>query len=60
MIGPRLIDYAMKAYQSEKEPYAPYTKIKLWVVNPRLAEYLKSKYWDNEWETGGDTFLEKY
>lgn len=61
MIGPRLIDYAMQSYEHEKEVNHPYTMIKLWVVNPRLAEYMKNKYhWDNEHTAGGDTFLEKY
>lgn len=61
MTGPRLIAYAMNFYEQEKNSYEGYTKIKLWVVNPRLADYLKDKYdWDDEYSAGGDTFLEKY
>lgn len=60
LVGPKLIEAGIKSYQQDQDG-RPNPYLKLHVVNPKLAEYLKRKYtWDDEWSSSGDTFLTKY
>jgi GNAT superfamily N-acetyltransferase len=46
-IGRQLINNALKRYESEKQSYEDmdaYTRIKVWVVNAKLAEMLENEY----------------
>lgn len=60
LVGPKLIDDAIKNYKSQSHDYEN-SCMKLQVVNPKLAEYLKRKYqWDDESNVGTYTYLTKY
>jgi len=46
-IGRQLINNAIKRYEAEKSSYEDmgcYTRIKVWAVNPKIAEMLENEY----------------
>jgi ribosomal protein S18 acetylase RimI-like enzyme len=61
-IGARLIREALAAYESEKADYGDRTVMRLWVVNPRLANVLEQHYgFEIESELGhGQKIMTKY
>lgn len=60
LVGPKLIEESMKMYDNESSAYGEYTMIRLYVVNPKLADYLEKKYDFEVTKVGNDLILTRY